>query len=140
MMRLVSGALALLLVAPSMALADTVDVTVSPGGALEFSPSDLVIDLGDTVRWTWDVGFHTVTSGEPGAPDGAFRSGDPEGPGTVYEVVFDQALLDAFPMIDNVYPYHCEPHGSVGMVGSVTVRMDPTPTEDVSWGAIKSLY
>src|SRR4051794_39928503 len=40
----------------------TFDVTVSPGGALSFSPSTVDIVAGDTVRWTWDGIGHNVRS------------------------------------------------------------------------------
>jgi len=44
-----------------------------------FVPYEITIQAGDTVRWTnTDPVFHTVTSGEPGAPDAGvlFDSGD----------------------------------------------------------------
>jgi hypothetical protein len=37
------------------------DVTVGPGFA--FNPDELNISIGDTVRWTWASGGHSVTSG-----------------------------------------------------------------------------
>ena len=63
------------------------DVTVGPGGALVFLPDALVIDIGDTVRWTWDSDGHNVGSGLPGFPTPAFLSGPPAVAGTVFEVV-----------------------------------------------------
>jgi plastocyanin len=140
MTRSAIGALALLSLAPAAAMAAVVDVTVAPGGVMMFEAANVVIDLGDTVRWTWEGSGHNVVAGTPGSPTGAFRSGDPAGLGTTFEVVFDQAFLDAFPALDNLYDYHCEPHGAMGMVGSVSVRMDPTPTEEVTWSQIKNLY
>ena len=47
-----------------------------------FSPADLTIDVGDTVRWVWVSEFHDVESGTSGAPvgDGKFTSGNPVSP------------------------------------------------------------
>ncbi len=103
-------------------------VTVGPGGAFVFEPDFLDIDLGDTVRWTWDSTGHNVVSGVLGMPDGAFFSGDPAPAGTVYEVVFDQAFLDANPQPGGVYDYHCHPHGDFGMVGAIAVSL-PCPAD-----------
>lgn len=106
-----------------MVLAGTIhDVAVGPGGSFTFSPGDIVIDLGDTIRWTWEGDGHNVDSGIPGAPTGAFLSGPPADAGTVFEVVFDQNFLDENPIVDDLYDYHCHPHGKLfGMVGSVQV-------------------
>ena len=102
------------------------DVIVAPGGAFVFSPNEIVIEVGDTVRWTWDSGGHNVGSGLPGEPTDAFLSGPPADAGTVFEVVFDQEFLDANPIKGNLYDYHCHPHGSFGMIGSVQVLAAPS--------------
>ncbi len=105
------------------AIAGTVhDVIVGPGGAFVFLPDEIVIEVGDTVRWTWEGDGHNVASGLPGAPTDAFLSGPPAGAGTVFDVVFDQKFLDANPIPNNIYDYHCHPHGKMfGMIGSVEV-------------------
>ena len=108
-------------VAP-FAIAGTVhDVTVGLGGNFVFSPDEIVIEVGDTVRWTWDSDGHNVGSGTPGSPTDAFLSGPPADSGTIFEVVFDQKFLDANPIPSNIYDYHCHPHGPFGMIGSVEV-------------------
>ena len=109
-------------------LAGTIhDVIVGPGGSFTFSPGDIVIELGDTVRWTWEGDGHNVGSGIPGTPTDAFLSGPPADAGTVFEVVFDQNFLDENPIKDDLYDYHCHPHGKLfGMVGSVQV-LTPKP-------------
>ena len=93
-------------------------VIVGPGFATVFQPDFLEIDLGDTVLWFWDSGFHNVVD-----DGGAFYSGDEEEApaGTVFEVVFDQAFLDANPRPDDIYDYHCDPHEFFGMVGTIDV-------------------
>ena len=102
----------------------THDVSVGPG--FVFTPADITILAGDTVRWTWQGGFHNVESGVGGVHDGAFRSGDPtSATGITYEVTFDAAFLAANPKPDDVYPYYCAIHVGGGMVGSVTVIACP---------------
>src|SRR5206468_6137429 len=40
------------------------DVTVGPvGNEFSFVPDTVNITAGDTVRWTWESDFHSVTSG-----------------------------------------------------------------------------
>ena len=105
--------------------ADVVDVTVGAGGGAVFQPKDVSVQVGDTVRWTWEVGGHNVGSGAPGMATSAFLSGSPAPAGTVFEVMFDQAFLDSNSVVGNLYNYHCHPHGAFGMVGSVTVVPEP---------------
>ncbi len=104
------------------------EVIVGLGGAPQFSPANLAIEIGDIVRWTWDSTGHNVVSGDPGMPDGAFDSGDPAPAGTVYEVLFDQAFLGANPQPGGVYDYYCEPHAGFGMLGTVEVSL-PCPAD-----------
>ncbi len=91
---------------------------------MSFSPSDLKINLGDTVHWVWVLGFHNVESGVvmgfKTIPDGRFRSGDPNVDLT-FDVTFNQAFLDAHPAPGRVYPYYCLVHADMGMIGSISV-------------------
>jgi plastocyanin len=88
-----------------------------------FSPKNLVIQAGDTVRWTWVNGFHNCVSGVSGTPDGIWDSGLFPAPFT-FEVTFDQAFLAANPVPNNRYDYYCVVH-QPGMTGSVTVQAPP---------------
>jgi len=91
----------------------------------QFTPQDLSVDAGDTVRWVWQDGPHNVESGTLDGfvplPDGNFRSGDPVFPPTAFELTFDLAFLQGHPMPDDVYPYYCIAHVPL-MFGTVTVR------------------
>src|SRR5256885_6640251 len=49
------------------------DVAVGQGGDV-FVPDTVNISVGDTVRWTWAEGGHSVTSGDPCTADGQFCS------------------------------------------------------------------
>lgn len=92
-------------------------------GASGFAAPDVVIEPGDTVKWTWTGGTHNVVSGRPGFPDGAFSSGTPTGvTGTMFSVTFNAGLLNAHPRAAYAYPYYCSVHGDRG---TVIVRPDP---------------
>jgi len=97
-----------------------------------FQPDHVVILPGDTVRWIWNDGVHSVTSGT--------GSADPQ-----TGVLFDELLYVANTTVEYTfntvgsYPYYCTPHESLGMNGDVMVE-SPTPTEDTTWGRIKRLF
>lgn len=76
-----------------------------------FSPAQLTINTGDTVRWTNKQGTHNVVS-----DDNLFTSGDPSSTNWVYEFVFDSP---------GTYRYYCVLHGGPngsGMAGIITVE------------------
>jgi plastocyanin len=88
-------ALALLL-SSSAALAAVHDVTV---GNNFFSPNDLTIEVGDSVRWTNNSGFHDVTADD-------FSWNSETSSSFVYERTFNS--------VEEVL-YHCTVHSSPGM-------------------------
>jgi len=104
-------------------------VIVVTQAGLGFGPNDLTINLGDTVRWVWTSGSHTVTEGTDGTLDGneAFHSLLTSGTPT-FEIVFDAAFLAQNPRPANRYDYFCLPHFGAGMVGAVTVEEGPGST------------
>ena len=112
------------------ATAQTVhNVDVGPG--LIFAPADIVIEVGDTLRWTWISGFHNVESGAGGTHDGIFRSGDPTSTaGTVFDVVLDQTFVTNNPVPNNVYDYYCAVHVGLGMVGTIEVVTCPSDIDE----------
>jgi hypothetical protein len=83
-------------------------VEVSNNG---FTPSNLTIEVNDTVRWIRIQGFHNVI-----ADDRSFTSGDPSSNPWVFDNVFTAAGSN---------PYYCVIHGNqggVGMSGVITVQ------------------
>lgn len=113
--------------------ADSGENSAAPGGnppitalGLRFSPADLTVPVGTTVRWVNEEAItHTVTSGAWGevnestglrgtqTPDGRFdhtlsASGEP---GDTFEFTFTEP---------GIYQYFCRPH--LGMHGTITVR------------------
>ena len=128
MLRLcVLGLAALCLVPPALAATHVVTQV-----GTTFSPDHLVILVGDTVRWEWSDGVHTVTSGTGAA--------DPDS-----GLLFDALLYSAAPVFEVTFPevgwvdYYCQPHESFGMTGSIFVEA-PTPTEESTWGRVKRLF
>ena len=68
-----------------------------------FVPSQLTINVGDTVRWTVVNGSHDVESDTP-----LFKSPPP--PISTFEFTFSQA---------GRFTYRCNPHESSGMRGTL---------------------
>jgi plastocyanin len=105
---------------PSPLSGQTIGVTVAPGGSLTFSPSTVNIYAGDSVKWTWAFGGHTVTSGSPCTADSAYCSPNdtncPAGPasngGATYTHTFNQT---------GTFSYFCRFHCGSGMTGTVNV-------------------
>jgi len=103
------------------------DVTVV-GADLAWTDADVTIDAGQTVCWSWDDAEpHNVA--QVASPEselylqGGLYSGAPADAGE-YALTFGDATAGL------TFHYVCEPHATMGMVGSVTVR----PLEDESDG------
>lgn len=122
-------ALAALVATSSAQPIHTVDLASTPTNN-SFSPQHLTICEGDTVQWVWVSGFHDVTSGTGGVPDGAFSSGSPVFPPNTFSVTFDAAFLTTNPMPGGVYDYFCSVHVALGMTGTVSVRSAATSIEN----------
>ena len=93
---------------------------------LRFSPSSVTITEGDSVRFFWsgELLAHNAV-----AEDGLFDSGDTSR-NVDYAFTFEAGT-------NGTHQYVCEPHESVGMVGTVIVEpmqdpVSPEPTNDTS--------
>jgi plastocyanin len=92
--------------------ANVVNVAVGGANGNQFSPAEVHIKVGQTVRWTFGPGAHNVVSGaECGKADGKFTSGAPPSSGTL-DHLFDTA---------GEFPYYCDVHCTMGMKGIVHV-------------------
>src|SRR5438128_1624279 len=112
-------------------MTQTVDVAVGVQGQKNFSPSVVVINVGDSVRWTFLSDGHNVVSGSSCGADNRFcSSGDTNcsfapnaASGEIYTHVFNSA---------GTFNYFCTPHCADGMTGTVIVQAGssatPTPT------------
>ncbi len=80
-----------------------------------FTPQDINVTVGDTVEWQWVEGSHTTTSDSTSGID-----------------VWDSPINSSVPVFSviirtsGLHSYHCTPHQSLGMIGSITATM---PTE-----------
>src|SRR4051794_11827902 len=79
--------------------ANVINIAVGGVNGNQFSPADVTVKVGQTVRWTFMGGTHNVVSGtECAKTDGNFKSGSPVGSGT-FDKLFDTA---------GDFPYYCE--------------------------------
>ena len=77
-----------------------------------FSPTDVTINAGDTIRWiNRTPTFHTTTSGTNCTSNGAWDQPMPAG-GQPFERTFNTP---------GTFPYFCRPHCGFGMIGTITV-------------------
>src|SRR5690554_4367788 len=78
----------------------------------EFEPADLEINVGDTVEWVNIFGTHNVNGNQNFFPDNPESFGNLVGEDWTYRHVFT---------VPGMYDYRCDPHFTMGMVGTVTV-------------------
>jgi plastocyanin len=105
----------ILIAAPASASSNESDVIVTvDSSSLRFSPSEVTVTEGQAVRFMWSGQAlpHNAV-----ADDGLFDSGEPDR-NVDYRFVFEIGTA-------GVHTFVCEPHASVGMVGSITVNAAP---------------
>ena len=104
-----------------MARPQTHTVMVGQGVALVFTPANLTIHVGDTVRWVWGSGGHCVVSGTDGNADNRFCSPSDSGcanpPLSNQGATYEHTFADA-----GTFPYYCSVHFSLGMTGTIKVQ------------------
>ena len=102
---------------------DVVIITVDSTN-LQFSPSEVTINEGQTVRFFWSGEFlvHKAVS-----TSGIFSTGSPETE-IDYAFTFDKGS-------SNTYDFICEPHELLNMVGTITVN----PSEDEETNSTASM-
>ena len=107
----------------SIVSAEIFDVSISNN---KFTPNDLTIQVGDTVRWTNTQGFHDVVE-----DNNVFSSGPPSSSAFVFERTFNS--------IEEVL-YHCSVHSLPGldidtnMNGRIVVQGGTGETFDINQG------
>lgn len=104
---------------------DVPDVDISVGDFF-FTPADITIDVGQSVRWTNTGGLHNVNGSQATYPlnPAGFTSGQPSASNWTYTYTFD---------VPGFYRYRCDAHPSM-MQGTVTVRpqVDPFPLYSIA--------
>lgn len=86
---------------------------------LRFSPSQVTITEGDTVRFFWSGQALPHNAVEA---NGVFNSGEPAR-AVDYAYTFERGS-------NGTYDFVCEPHASAGMVGQITVEPAPPLVEE----------
>lgn len=94
---------------------ETYTVTVD-GTNLRFSPDTVTLMEGDTIQFFWENQLLPHNAVERG---GLFDSGEPER-NVNYTYTFNVGE-------NGTYEYVCEPHESVGMIGTIIVEPKPVP-------------
>lgn len=113
--------LAVILLLPCLALAQTTHIVNQ--SSLSFSPNDLTVNAGDTVRWVRSSGSHTVTNGT-GASDpnvGNLFDAPLNSSNTTFEFTFNSA---------GDVDYFCRPHEGANMKGVIRVN-DVSAVDDI---------
>ena len=89
---------------------DVVVITVDSTN-LQFSPAEVVINEGQTIRFFWSGEFleHNAIDS-----NGFFNTGSPETE-VDYSFTFDKGT-------NNTYSFICEPHEALNMVGTIVVN------------------
>ncbi len=116
--------------------ANTVVCSFDPDAVVEvgdffFSPADITIDEGQTIRWINTGGHHNVngsTATFPANPEGFF-SGTPSMTAWTYDFTFHTPGL---------YRYQCDAHAAQ-MQGTVTVRSTQVQTPEYAIGQVRGV-
>jgi plastocyanin len=92
-------------------------ITADPDNT--FTPADITINPGETVRWTNTGGFHNVNGDKATFPDNpeSFGNDAPSSDAWMYDFTF---------FTEGVYQYQCDPHAGQNMKGSITVGVPKT--------------
>lgn len=85
---------------------------------MSFSPAVIDVAPGDTVRWVWTSGFHTVTSGTNCSYDGLYFNVPLDPTHQTFEFVIPSGVSQI--------PYFCLPHCAFGMDGLIRVDQNAT--------------
>ena len=106
----------------------TATVEVGPNGNTVFTPGTeepLYVKPGTTVKFVWESDTHNIVV--ESQPDGAGWEGHEtiEDTGFEYEHTFDTK---------GTYEYFCQPHESLGMVGTIEVTDSPPTPEPAHTG------
>ena len=84
---------------PAVDDANVVKIEVGGANANNFSPAEVTIKVGQTVRWTFGSGTHNVVSGaEGGKPVGKGTGGDGAGTGTL-DLLFETPAVMFFELM-----------------------------------------
>ena len=107
------GGVAVLLYVASSPYGFAASTNVTVGSPTDrFSPTNVTINAGDQVIWTWAATHHSTTSGTNDVPSGLWDS-------TIINST-PHTFTNTFPSAGN-FSYYCQVHFNVGMTGEVFV-------------------
>ena len=95
---------------------------------LRFSPAEITITEGDTVRFFWDGELLAHNAVEE---NNIFDSGDPER-NVDYSFTFEIGM-------NGTYEFVCEPHEAANMIGKITVNPAPAIISPVGFSSTEIL-
>jgi plastocyanin len=124
--KLTVAAIAAFFISIQLAVGATTNVMVGAGGALRFSPTNVLISTGDTVIWQWvNTIPHSTTSGTNGVP------GDDNGvPSGMWDSTVVSSMGHTFTNTftsSGTFPFFCRLHFGAGMTGEVVVAGADVP-------------
>ena len=95
-----------------------------------FSPKNITINVGDTVEWINEEGYHNVNGKKSHSrnKNNPTSFGNKVGSGWTYKFTFTKP---------GTYKYHCDPHLSADMVG--TVKVKEVLNEDITQSQLNAL-
>lgn len=126
-----SVSICLLLAVPGLGAAASHTVRATPNN--RFEPSDLTIQVGDSVTWVNDGGLHNVDANDGSfrcaqGCDGAGGDGDPSSAPWSFTLIFDDP---------GIVDYVCEVHAGLGMVGRLRIEDATPPPPDPEPGTLR---
>jgi plastocyanin len=105
----------------------TVTIQVGPGGSNTYSPANVTVAVGDTIKFVWVSGFHPTQSNDLTTIPLVNMDGT-GGVNSIYKI----KMLTA-----GSFPYVCTAHG--GMGGTITVNAPFVPTNTIAFSGTGAL-
>lgn len=130
-MRPLAAAVALAITGPCLAA----DVTINANPNMSFSPSTVTIEVGDTVTFHNNGGFHNVA-----ADDGSWRCSNSCGSGGAGALSSDSWTSSRTFNEAGTVGYHCQAHGAPGsgMFGTIIVEDNGVTEPPIALGGYLS--
>lgn len=102
--------------------------TTIQASGFSFTPSQVTVNIGDTIKWVWVNGTHTTTS--TSVPAGA----------TSWDAPLDNTHTSFIyvTLVSGLYNYDCTYHSSLGMTGTITVN--PVGIKHISGSIPEKFY
>lgn len=92
-----------------------------------FSPDNVSVQVGDTVRWVWTSGSHTTTSATIPVGAAAWDS----------QLTSSVTQFDYKVTTEGLYNYVCTPHAAIGMIGTFTATATLGTNDKLSLSSAK---